>query len=164
MPSAKGTLRGDQRGAGDEAAEVRHVIDLAAMVELVLIEFVGYPQGQDEDSRRPEEVEVDQYPVEKADIVAEMICLHMNGYLDENERIESRLLQQGAAYDVIGARFYQLNNDYRHQVLQQYPRQNFNQVMTGLMAQEAARNPRSRTALLRQLGLPLIIRLNPFEE
>ena len=104
------------------------------------------------------------YPVEKADIVAEMICLHMNGYLDENERIESRLLQQGAAYDVIGARFYQLNNDYRHQVLQQYPRQNFNQVMTGLMAQEAVRNPRSRTALLRQLGLPLIIRLNPFEE
>ncbi len=104
------------------------------------------------------------YPAQKAEVVADMICLHMNGYLDKNERTESRLLQQGASCDVIGAGFYQLNGKYSHQVLQQYPRQNFNQVMTGLMAQEAARNPHSRTALLRQLGLPLMIRLNPFKE
>lgn len=104
------------------------------------------------------------YPAEKADIVADMICLHMNGYLDENERSESRLLQQGATCDVVGTRFYQVNNDYSHQVLQQYPRQNFNQVMTGLIAQEAQRNPHARTAFLRQLGLPLMIRLNPFKE
>jgi hypothetical protein len=104
------------------------------------------------------------YPADKADAVADMICLHMNAHLDEQESVESRLLQQGAACDVTGTGFYQLNGDYSHQILQQYPRQNFNQVMMGLMAQEAARNPHSRTALLRQLGLPLMIRLNPFKE
>ena len=104
------------------------------------------------------------YPVEKADVVADMICLHMNGYLDENERTESRLLQQGASCDVIGARFYQLDADYSAQILQQQPRQNFSQIMSNLITQEAKQNPDSRTALLKNLGLPLMIKLNPFKE
>ena len=104
------------------------------------------------------------YPIEKADVVADMICLHMNGYLDENEKAESRLLQQGASCDVIGARFYQLDTDYRSQVLQQQPRQNFNQIMSNLVTQEAKQNPDSRTALMKKLGLPLMLKLNPFKE
>lgn len=100
----------------------------------------------------------------KAEAVADMICLHMNAHLDEHESVESRLLQQGAACDVIGARFYQLNKTYRQDVLRQHPRQGFNQQFSQLIAQEAARNPHSRAALLKQLGLPLMIRLNPFSE
>ncbi|WP_083698465.1 HD domain-containing protein [Alkanindiges hydrocarboniclasticus] len=104
------------------------------------------------------------YPADKADAVADMICLHMNAHLDEQESVESRLLQQGAACDVIGARFYQLNSEYRQGVLRKYPRQGFDQQFSQLIAQEAARNPHSRTALLKQLGLPLMIRLNPFKD
>ncbi|XID74987.1 HD domain-containing protein [Alkanindiges sp. WGS2144] len=104
------------------------------------------------------------YPNEKAELVADMICLHMNGHLEHNARIESRLLQQGASCDVIGAGYYQLYEDYRNKVLQQYPRQDFNRVFSQLLAQEAKQRPHSRTALLRQLGLPLMIRLNPFKQ
>lgn len=104
------------------------------------------------------------YPADKAETVADMICLHMNGHLDNSRRIESRLLQQGAACDVIGSRFYQLNVNYRNAVLQQQPRQDFNRQFSQLMAQEAARHPQSRTALMQQLGLPLMIRLNPFKD
>lgn len=100
----------------------------------------------------------------KADAVADMICLHMNAHLDEHDSTESRLLQQGAACDVIGARFYQLNKTYRQDVLRQHPRQGFNQQFSQLIAQEAARNPHSRAALLKELGLPLMIRLNPFSK
>lgn len=103
------------------------------------------------------------YPFDKAEIVADMICLHMNGYVDGNQPIESSLLQQGAACDVIGSRFYQLGADYRNAVLQQQPRQGFNQQFSQLMAQESARHPHSRSALMQQVGLPLMIRLNPFK-
>ena len=44
-----------------------HVVDVAAVVEEELVQLVGDPEREHGDCRRPEEVEVDQHPVEEAD-------------------------------------------------------------------------------------------------
>ena len=65
---AKATLCGDQRCPRDEAAKVSHVVDHALVVEQVLVKLVGDPPRQDDERRCADEVEVNEYPVEEADL------------------------------------------------------------------------------------------------
>ena len=53
---------------------------------------------------------------------------------------------------------------FKQDVLTRYPRQGFNQTFTTLLRKEAKKHPHSRTALLNQLGLPLMIKMNAFAE
>ncbi|TCM68357.1 cyanamide hydratase family protein with HD domain [Acinetobacter calcoaceticus] len=103
----------------------------------------------------------------KIDQIADAICLHMNGHLDENDQGLSNeviLLQQATACDVVGTGFKNIAPQYAQQVLNKYPRAGFNRAFKSYLKQEAQRHPQSRSALLRQLGLPLMIQNNGFGE
>ncbi len=94
--------------------------------------------------------------------VGEAITLHMNGHVGLDQGVEAHLLQQATACDVIGARLAQLPARYRQQVLGAHPRGDFDGEFTRFMAGQAREQPGSRAALMHQLGLGLMIRLNPF--
>lgn len=104
------------------------------------------------------------WPEPKVEALADMICLHMNGHVDTSEGIEAHLLQQAAAYDIIGSRFYDLHANYRQAVLSKHPRVGINQTFTRFIAKEKKDNPASRAALMHRVGLPLMIKLNPYPE
>lgn len=105
-----------------------------------------------------------QFSQEKIHVIKDAICLHMNAFVDEKNPPEVTLLQYGAACDVIGDQFLNLDLNYRHQVLTQYPRAGFNQKFKHLLKQEAKSVKNSRTALLNHLGLSMMIAMNPFDE
>ena len=107
------------------------------------------------------------YPKEKTDNISEAICMHLNGYLDENDQNISKeviLLQKATACDVIGTDLSKFSTTFKDEVLTQYPRFKFNEEMRKLVKIEAQKNPQSRSALARQLGLHLMIRMNVFKE
>lgn len=101
---------------------------------------------------------------ERAESLADMICLHMNGHVPLEDGIEAHLLQQGAACDVVGSRYYDFHADYRAAVLQQHPRDGFNRTMNAFIRKEMIQRPASRAALMYMAGLPLMIKMNPFSE
>ncbi len=94
--------------------------------------------------------------------LGDAITLHMNGHVDVAEGLEAHLLQQATACDVIGARLAQLPARYRQQVLQAHPRGEFDAEFSRFMAGQAKQQPGSRAALMHQVGLGLMIRLNPY--
>jgi len=94
--------------------------------------------------------------------LGDAITLHMNGQVDEAQGLEAHLLQQATACDVIGARLAQLPARYRQQVLQAHPRGDFDAEFSRFMAGQSKQQPGSRAALMHQVGLGLMIRLNPF--
>lgn len=96
--------------------------------------------------------------------LGEMITLHMNGHVTLADGAEAMLLQQGAACDVIGARFHEIDTRYVSRVLDEHPRCGFNREFISFLRQEAAVRPHSRTALLMDSGMALLIRANPFDE
>lgn len=107
------------------------------------------------------------YPQQKTDNISEAICMHLNGYIDENDDSlfkEVILLQKATSCDVIGTDLSKFSTTFRDEVLAAYPRFKFNTEMCRLIAIEAQRNPKSRTALTLQVGLPLMIRMNIFKE
>lgn len=88
----------------------------------------------------------------------------MNGHIPEDNDSEVILLQQGASCDVVGDKFFTLPKDYRSEVLEKYPRLRFNSEFKKLLAEERKTVKSSRTKLLSQLGLPMMISMNPFGE
>lgn len=106
------------------------------------------------------------YPIPQTENIANAICLHMNGALNEKKLDLSKevlLLQQATSCDVTAIHLAKIPLAFQKQVLEKYPRQNFNQIFNMLSQQEAQRHPHARTALLRQLGLPLMLKSNGFE-
>lgn len=101
---------------------------------------------------------------DKLGSLSEAICLHMNGHVDLSQGTEAHLLQQAAAYDIIGSRYYDLQRKYRETVLHEYPRANINRDFAKFIANERALYPQSRAALMHSVGLPLMIKLNPYRE
>lgn len=107
------------------------------------------------------------YPQDKTENISNAICLHMNGYLDEHDTSLSKevlILQKATACDVIGTDLGILQTSYRDEVLAQYPRAQFNDVMRTLIKREAKQNPKSRTALMSASGLSTMIKMNIFKE
>ncbi len=107
------------------------------------------------------------YPQDKTENISNAICLHMNGYLDEHDTNLSKevlILQKATACDVIGTDLGMLKTSYRDEVLVQYPRAQFNDVMRTLIKREAKQNPKSRTALMSASGLSTMIKMNIFKE
>jgi HD superfamily phosphodiesterase len=101
---------------------------------------------------------------DKTLLIKDAICIHMNGYIDQSHPNEVLLLQQGASCDVIGEQLHKLPSHFKNQLIANYPRENFNQTFIELIKTESKNNPNSRTAFLKNLGLPLMIRLNPYHE
>ena len=107
------------------------------------------------------------YSQEKTENISNAICLHMNGYLNENDQSLSKevlLLQKATSCDVIGTDLHLFAIEFKDQVLAQYPRLKFNTTFKQLLGVESKRNPYSRTALMCKLGLPIMIQMNTFKE
>lgn len=103
------------------------------------------------------------YPTHKTQQISDAICLHMNGYLDENDHNlakEVLLLQQATAYDVLNIQPEYISKSYHSEILKHYPNTHFKTRFQTLIAQEAKRHPHARTAFLRTMGLKLMIQLN----
>lgn len=88
----------------------------------------------------------------------------MNGYIDHSDPAEITLLQQGASCDVISDGLYKLPLSFRNEILEKYPRKQFNKEFIELIDLESKNVPNSRTSLLNSLGLPLMIKSNLFKE
>ena len=71
-------------------------------------------------------------------------------------------MQQGASCDVIGEQLHKLPSHFKNKIIENYPRENFNKIFIELIKAESKNNPNSRTAFLKNLGLPLMIHLNPY--
>ena len=107
------------------------------------------------------------YSKDKTKNISDAICLHMNGYLDENDQNltkEVLLLQKAASCDVIGTDLALFPSQFKDDVLAKYPRAQFNTQFKTLLKAEAKRNPESRTALMSKIGLPMMITMNIFKE
>lgn len=104
------------------------------------------------------------WETDKLESLSEVICLHMNGHVDVSQGAEAHLLQQAAAYDIVGSRYYDLQKAYRDAVLQKHPRNNINEDFTTFIAKEKKLHPDSRAALMHNVGLPLMIKLNPYSD
>lgn len=107
---------------------------------------------------------VNAVPEDRTRQLGEMITLHMNGHVTLDDGAEALLLQQGAACDVIGVRYHEIDARYSKRVLDEHPRQGFNREFISFLKKEAALRPHSRAALLMDSGMALLIRANPFEE
>lgn len=101
---------------------------------------------------------------DKLESLSDAICLHMNGHVDLSQGAEAHLLQQATAYDIVGSRYYDLHSKYRETVLHKHPRENINRDFAEFIANERARHPKSRAALMHDVGLPLMIKFNPYSE
>jgi hypothetical protein len=96
---------------------------------------------------------------------AEAVTLHMNLRVRPEDGVEAYLITAGAQLDVIGARFWKLHPNTVAAVLARYPRNAVKQGMVDLFGNEARQNRGSRASFYyRYLGLPLLMRLAPFEE
>ncbi|OTG62950.1 phosphohydrolase [Acinetobacter sp. ANC 4470] len=116
-------------------------------------------ESADQFSYRAQEINFDE---DKTQLIKDAICIHMNGYIDQSYPSEIQLLQQGASCDVIGEQLHNLPSNFKNQIIEKYPRENFNKNFIELIKAESKNNPNSRTAFLKSLGLPLMIHLNPF--
>lgn len=104
------------------------------------------------------------WPPEQQERLAEAISLHMNGYVAAESGAEAHLLQQGAACDVVGSRYYEMSHGYRTDILERYPRQDLNRFFADFVDRESLLRPQSRTSLMRLSGFKQFIRANPFDE
>lgn len=106
------------------------------------------------------------WPAGQAERLADAVALHMNGHLplESGAGVEAHLLQQGTAFDVVGSRLHDVDAAFRAGVLERHPRLGFNRVFADFMVEQGRRRPQSRAALMVQVGLPFMIRFNPFPE
>ena len=100
----------------------------------------------------------------KSGVIKDAICLHMNGYIDHSDPAEITLLQQGASCDVISDGLYRLPVSFRNEILEKYPRKQFNKEFIELVNLETKNVTNSRTSLLSSLCFPLMIKSNLFKE
>ena len=98
----------------------------------------------------------------RADRVRESILLHIN--IDIPGDLvgwEAHYLGAGTAFDVVGARWQELPQAVRHQVIQQYPALDLKTELMHSIKQECSMRPDSRFALLAKLGLLRLLQKSP---
>lgn len=104
------------------------------------------------------------WPADRQELLAEAISLHMNGHVGVENGAEAHLLQQGAACDVVGARYFELSGGYRKDILERHPRFGLNQYFVDFISRESALRPQSRGNFMRLMGFTQFIRANPFDD
>jgi hypothetical protein len=99
----------------------------------------------------------------RAHRIGESIALHLE--LDvARELPEARVVHEGAAFDVIGARFWEIGARARDTTLSRYPRLGLKREVSAALGSAAKRAPHSRIALLARLGFMGLIARAPFDE
>ena len=100
-----------------------------------------------------------------SDTVAEAIVLHLNAHVPLSCGPEAHLLQLGAAIDVTGYRFGDVERATREAVLARHARQHMKREFTELMNGEVRIHPHSRPAFFtKRVGFKRMIAGAPFEE
>lgn len=104
------------------------------------------------------------WPEKRAALVQDAISLHMNLNVGLDDGVEAHLLHEGAALDVVGARFTEIDSTSRKVVLETYPRDNFKYKFSETMLQQAQLTSGSRAAMLWKLGLKRAIQKSPWSD
>ncbi|HST54806.1 MAG TPA: HD domain-containing protein [Solirubrobacteraceae bacterium] len=100
----------------------------------------------------------------RAELVADAICVHTTpGAAPDRDGALGCYLQWGAMVDGAGLRIWDVAPSNVSEVLRRYPRVDFKRQLVELMRAEAAAVPKGRFGLLVRCGVPLAVRLAPFE-
>jgi HD superfamily phosphodiesterase len=100
----------------------------------------------------------------RAGRIADAISLHINPRVRVKEGVEAHLLTAGAAFDVIGTRYWELGRPLVSATVERHPRLGFKREMDERSRAAARRGPRTRVALGYRLGFGRLIARAPFEE
>jgi hypothetical protein len=101
---------------------------------------------------------------DRAHQLADGICVHTTpGVKVEVDGALGCYLQWGAMVDGVGLRIWDITPGNVDAVLRRYPRGDFKRQLVQLMRAEAAAVPAGRFGLLVRCGLPLAVRLAPFD-
>lgn len=100
---------------------------------------------------------------ERAQTLADAICVHTTpGVTIERDGVLGCYLQWGAMVDGAGLRIWDVAPANVTEVLRRYPRPDFKRQLIAMMRAEAAAVPQGRFGLLIRCGLPLAVRMAPF--
>jgi hypothetical protein len=101
---------------------------------------------------------------ERAELLADGICVHTTpGVKVDTDGTIGCYLQWGAMVDGAGLRIWDIARHNVEEVLRRYPRGDFKRELVGMMRAEATAVPRGRFGLLVRCGLPLAVRMAPFD-
>jgi len=101
---------------------------------------------------------------ERADLLADAICVHTTpGVNIEKDGAIGCYLQWGAMVDGAGLRIWDIADNNVEEVLRRYPRGDFKRQLVEMVRAEAAAVPAGRFHLLVRCGMPLAVRLAPFD-
>jgi hypothetical protein len=101
---------------------------------------------------------------ERALTLADAICVHTTpGVALERDGVLGCYLQWGAMVDGAGLRMWDVAPTNVREILQRHPRGDFKRELTAMMRAEAQAVPGGRFSLLVRCGLPLAVRMAPFE-
>jgi hypothetical protein len=102
--------------------------------------------------------------VERTDLLADGICVHATpGVRLEADGAIGCYLQWGAMVDGAGLRAWDIAPDNVAEVIRRYPRGDFKRELVQMIRAEAAASPKGRMGLLVRCGMPLAVRLAPFD-
>jgi hypothetical protein len=100
----------------------------------------------------------------RADVLADGICVHTTpGVKVQTDGAIGCYLQWGAMVDGAGLRVWDIAHGNVQEVLRRYPRGDFKRELADMMRAEAAAVPAGRFKLLVRCGLPLAVRMAPFD-
>jgi len=101
---------------------------------------------------------------ERADLLADGICVHTTpGVRVDTDGVIGCYLQWGAMVDGAGLRMWDVAPRNVDEVLRRHPRGDFKRDLIAMMRAEATAVPRGRFGLLVRCGLPLAVRMAPFD-
>ncbi len=102
---------------------------------------------------------------DRAELVADAICVHTTpGVSLDTDGPLGCYLQWGAMVDGAGLRKWDVAPANVSEVLRRYPRADFKRQLIELIRAEASAVPSGRFALLVRCGLPLAVRMAPFDD
>jgi hypothetical protein len=101
----------------------------------------------------------------RSEVVQEAITLHLNADVPQSKGSEAHLLQLGAALDVTGFRFGDVDRATRDAILARHPRHGLKEGFKELMDEELVRHADSRPAFFtKRLGFRGMIDRAPFDD
>ncbi len=103
-------------------------------------------------------------PANRAELLADAICVHTTpGVSLEKDGALGCYLQWGAMVDGAGLRAWDVAPANIAETLRRHPRVDFKRELVAMMRAEAAAVPKGRFGLLIRCGLPLAVRMAPFD-
>ena len=100
----------------------------------------------------------------RAEAVADAICVHTTpGVTVDRDGALGAYIQWGAMVDAAGLRMWDVAPANVEEVLRRHPRPGFKRELIAMMRAEAAAVPGGRFELLVRCGVPLAVRMAPFE-